>query len=94
MPPCNGSYAYLTFDEDTQKTTFGTSNNRCSQIQCQMNETCESGKCFNGVCLIKNQSYPTCNVTATYIVFDDSKMSDYTVDALNRCSGAICDKDD
>jgi len=58
-----------------------------------MNETCESGKCYNGNCLDKNQPYPTCNVSSNYIVFDDAKMNDYTVDSLNRCSGAVCDKD-
>jgi len=58
-----------------------------------MNETCQSGKCYNGTCLHTNQPFPTCNSSATYFVFDDKKMNEFPVESINRCSGAICDFD-
>lgn len=58
-----------------------------------MNETCQSGKCYDGNCLDTNQPFPTCNESATYNVFDDIKMNKFAVESINRCSGAICDSD-
>ena len=67
--------------------------NRCFEIQCQFDDTCQSGKCFNGTCLSQQQAFPICNATSTYHFFSDSKMTTDIIDSLNRCSGSICQED-
>lgn len=89
--PCNASYIY-NFFTDASETTKTTVNalNRCTSYPCGNDSVCQSGKCYNSVCLNPNQVKPSCNATTLYSFFNESDFTTNNISSYGRCDALNC----
>jgi len=67
--------------------------NRCTSYPCGFDLVCQSGKCYNSVCLNQNQVKPTCNATTLYSLFNESDFTTSYVSSFARCEASNCSVD-
>lgn len=91
---CNASYIYnyFTNPSETTKATVAALN-RCTSYPCGNDGVCQSGKCYNSVCLNQNQIKPTCNATTLYSLFNESDFTTTNISSFGRCDALYCGLD-